>query len=84
MLSSGVQDRLNLTAEQKKRSRNLQKEIDGKINSILTEEQRKQLEEIKKGGGRAAQCQGRLIAQRSKTPDRPNGRRCSRCRAARP
>jgi Spy/CpxP family protein refolding chaperone len=54
VLSSGMQDRLKLTDEQKKQIESLQKEIDGKINSILNEEQRKQLDEIKKGGARPA------------------------------
>jgi hypothetical protein len=51
VLSSGVQERLKLSEEQKKKVEELQKELDSKINSILTEEQRKQYDEIKKGGG---------------------------------
>ncbi len=54
VLSSGMQDRLKLTDEQKKKVEDLQKEIDGKLNNILNEDQRKQLDEIKKGGGRPA------------------------------
>lgn len=51
VLSSGLQERLKLSEEQKKKVEELQKELDSKINSILTEEQRKQFDEIKKGGG---------------------------------
>lgn len=50
-LSTGLQERLKLSEEQKKKVEELQKELDSKINSILTEEQRKQLDEIKKGAG---------------------------------
>lgn len=52
ILSTGTQERLKLTDEQKKQVETLQKEIDGKLNNILNEDQRKQLDEIKKGGGR--------------------------------
>jgi Spy/CpxP family protein refolding chaperone len=54
ILSTGVQDRLKLTDDQKKKVEDLQKEIDGKLNNILNDDQRKQLDEIKKGGGRPA------------------------------
>src|SRR5262249_4229282 len=52
VLSPGLQERLGLSAGQKKKIEDLQKEIDNKVNSILTDDQRKQLEELKKGGGR--------------------------------
>jgi hypothetical protein len=44
-----LQDRLNLTAEQKEQLEGLQKEIDGKLAKILTEEQKKQLKEMREG-----------------------------------
>jgi hypothetical protein len=37
-----VQDKLNLTADQKEQVRDLQKEADGKLNTVLKEEQKKQ------------------------------------------
>ncbi len=46
-----VQERLNLTDEQKKRLGELQKEVDGKLGAILTDEQRKQLKEMEAGPG---------------------------------
>lgn len=51
VLSPGLQERLGLSAEQKKKIEDLQKDIDTKINSILTDDQRKQFDELKKGGG---------------------------------
>jgi hypothetical protein len=52
ILPSFVQERLNLTAEQKKQLEELQKEVDGKLGQILTEAQQKQLKEMQQGGGR--------------------------------
>ncbi|MBL8799973.1 MAG: Spy/CpxP family protein refolding chaperone [Planctomycetia bacterium] len=51
VLSPGLQERLKLSDEQKKKVEDLQKDLDNKINGILNDEQRKQLDEIKKGGG---------------------------------
>jgi hypothetical protein len=42
-----LQERLNLTAEQKKQLDVLQKEVNGKLDKILDEEQRKQLKEMR-------------------------------------
>jgi hypothetical protein len=42
-----LQDRLELTAEQKKKVEDLQKEVEGKLGKILTEEQNKQLKEMR-------------------------------------
>ncbi|HWY88789.1 MAG TPA: hypothetical protein VNX28_18905 [Gemmataceae bacterium] len=39
-----VQDKLNLTADQKQQVRDLQKEADGKLDTVLKDEQKKQLE----------------------------------------
>lgn len=69
VLSPGLQDRLNLSAEQKKKVEDLQKEIDNKINSILTEDQRKQLDELKKGGGRPGGANPGQANPRPKTKD---------------
>jgi outer membrane protein assembly factor BamB len=46
------QERLKLTAEQKKVVTDLQKEIDGKLAKVLTEDQNKQMKEMSAGGGR--------------------------------
>jgi hypothetical protein len=43
---------LNLTAEQKKRLDDLQKEVGSKLGEILTDEQKKQLEEMRPAFGR--------------------------------
>jgi outer membrane protein assembly factor BamB len=47
-----LQDRLNLTAEQKKQLEALQKEVDGKLDKLLTDEQRKQYKEMRERFGR--------------------------------
>lgn len=47
-----VQDQLKLTDEQKKQLEALQKDIDAKLDKLLTDEQRKQLKEMKERGGR--------------------------------
>ena len=49
VLPAGVQQRLNLTDEQKKQIDAIQKEVEAKILKVLTDEQKKQYEEIKKG-----------------------------------
>jgi hypothetical protein len=46
-----LQERLNLTPEQKKRLDALQKEVDERLGKILTAEQKKQIEEIRGGFG---------------------------------
>jgi hypothetical protein len=51
LLPPFLQDRLKLTAEQKKQLEELQKEIDSKLDKILTEEQRNQLKEMRGGFG---------------------------------
>src|SRR5205085_613218 len=45
VLPSGVQDSLKLTAEQKKKLEDLQKEVDERLGKILTEEQKKLLKD---------------------------------------
>ncbi|HTU92380.1 MAG TPA: hypothetical protein VMF69_20025 [Gemmataceae bacterium] len=52
LLPPFLQDRLKLTAEQKKQLDELQKEIDSKLGKILTAEQKKQLKEMREGFGR--------------------------------
>jgi outer membrane protein assembly factor BamB len=49
LLPPFVQDRINLTPEQKKQLEALQKEVDGKLDKILTDEQRKQYKEMREG-----------------------------------
>jgi hypothetical protein len=46
-----AQDRLELTDEQKKQVESLQKEVDAKLDKILTVEQKKQLKEMRPGPG---------------------------------
>ena len=48
MLPPEIQERLKLSEEQRDKLAKLQKEIEEKINGILTEEQKKQYEEMKK------------------------------------
>ena len=45
-----VQDQLRLTDEQKKQVADLQKDVDGKLDKILTAEQKKQLQEMRDRG----------------------------------
>jgi hypothetical protein len=46
-----LQEQLKLTAEQKKKIEELQKEVDAKLAKILTEEQKKSLQEMRPGPG---------------------------------
>ncbi len=52
VLSPRAQDTLKLTDEQKKQFEEMQKEVDAKIQKILTEEQNKRLKEMKDNAGR--------------------------------
>ncbi len=52
LLPPFLQDRLNLTDEQKKQLEALQQDVDGKLDKILTDEQRKQYKEMREGFGR--------------------------------
>lgn len=45
-----LQDRLNLKAEQKEQLNDLQKDVDGKLDKLLNEDQKKQLKETPPGG----------------------------------
>jgi outer membrane protein assembly factor BamB len=47
-----LQERLKLTAEQKKQVEGLQKEVDSKLGQILAGEQKKRLQEMREGFGR--------------------------------
>jgi Spy/CpxP family protein refolding chaperone len=51
ILSTGAQDQLKLTDEQKKKVEELQKNIDEQLNKILTEDQQKQLKDMQQGAG---------------------------------
>jgi hypothetical protein len=59
ILPSFLQDQLNLTADQKKQLEDLQKEVDGKLGKILTDEQKKQLKQMAEGPGRRGGPGGR-------------------------
>jgi len=52
VLSPRIQENLKLTDEQKKKIEELQKEVDGNIQKVLTEAQNKQLKDIKGNAGR--------------------------------
>jgi hypothetical protein len=56
ILSPGQQDTLKLSTEQRNRMAEIQKEIDAKLETLLTEDQKKQLQAMRQGptGGRAA------------------------------
>jgi hypothetical protein len=50
VLSMGLQDRLGLTDDQKARVAELQKEVDARLDKILTVEQKEQLKEMRSRG----------------------------------
>ena len=50
VLPPAVQNRLQLTDEQKKQIEAIQKEVEAKVLKVLNDEQKKQLENMKKGG----------------------------------
>jgi Spy/CpxP family protein refolding chaperone len=50
LLSPFAQDQLKLNADQKKKLEELQKEIDGKLDKILTDDQKKQLKDMARPG----------------------------------
>jgi Spy/CpxP family protein refolding chaperone len=52
ILAPAVQDRLKLTDEQKKKLEELQKDVDGKLGKILTDDQKKQLKDMQDVFGR--------------------------------
>jgi len=52
VLSPRVQDNLKLTDEQKKKIEELQKEVDASVQKLLTDEQNKQLKDLKANAGR--------------------------------
>jgi Spy/CpxP family protein refolding chaperone len=47
-----IQEQLKLTDDQKKQMADLQKEVDARLDKLLTEEQRTQLKQLKDRGGR--------------------------------
>lgn len=49
LLPAAEQTRLKLSTEQKKQLGDMQKEVDGRLAKILNDQQKKQLEELKKG-----------------------------------
>jgi poly(3-hydroxybutyrate) depolymerase len=52
VLSPRVQENLKLTDEQKKKFEELQKDVDARVQKILTDEQNKQLKDLKENAGR--------------------------------
>jgi Spy/CpxP family protein refolding chaperone len=61
LLSSSVQEKLNLTAEQKEKLAKMQKDFETKALEMLTDEQKKKLEDLKKEA-----------TQQGPRPPRPN------------
>jgi Spy/CpxP family protein refolding chaperone len=59
IMSTFMQEQLKLTDEQKKQVAELQKEVDGKMDKILTDEQREQLKKIKEAGANGGGFGGR-------------------------
>jgi hypothetical protein len=51
VLPANVQDQLRLTPEQKKQVAELQKDVEGKLEKILTQDQRAQLKNLRDGTG---------------------------------
>jgi Spy/CpxP family protein refolding chaperone len=68
ILSTGAQDQLKLTDEQKKKVEELQKTIDEQLNKILSEDQQKQLKDMQQGGG----GRGRGGRGGNNNPGKPN------------
>jgi Spy/CpxP family protein refolding chaperone len=52
ILTAGQQDTLKLSPEQKKKLEAIQKEVDAKLDKLLTDEQKKQLKEMQQGPAR--------------------------------
>jgi hypothetical protein len=50
LFSSGQQETLKLSSQQKTRMAEIQKEIDAKLETLLTEEQKRQLQAMRRGG----------------------------------
>src|SRR5207253_4414299 len=62
ILPAFLRDRLNLTAEQKKQLEKSQKDVDEKVGKVLTDEQKKQLQQPAGGFGRGGPPQpGQII-----------------------
>jgi hypothetical protein len=57
VLSAGSQDQLRLTAEQKKKVQDLQKQVDDQLKTILSADQQKQLKDMQQPGGASWQEQ---------------------------
>ncbi len=72
VLPPAVQNRLQLTDEQKKEVEKLQKEVEAKIMKILTDDQKKQLEQFKKGPIRIQPIQPNPANPRQIQPAVPN------------
>ncbi len=68
VLSTATQDQLKLTAEQKKKLEDIQKQVDEQLGKLLTEDQQKQLKELQQGGGGRGGRGGRG----GNTPGKPN------------
>src|SRR5207247_7436142 len=52
VLAGPLQERLKLTAEQKKQVAEIQKDVDARLDKLLSDEQKKQLKEMREGLGR--------------------------------
>src|SRR5206468_12980128 len=72
VLNPFLQERLNMTPEQKKHLEELQKEVDERLGKIITEEQKKQLKDMREGG------RGRFGGPWGRPPPRDQGGRENR------
>ncbi len=72
VLSTGAQDQLKLTDEQKKKLEDLQKQVDEGLSKILNADQQKQLKDMQtqQGGGRGGAGGGR--GRGGNQPNKPN------------
>jgi hypothetical protein len=73
ILPPPVQERLNLSADQKKQLEVLQKEVDDRLAKILTEDQKKQLKEMQDFGPRGPGGRGPGGPEGPGGPGRPGG-----------
>jgi mono/diheme cytochrome c family protein len=73
LLAPFLQDRLNLTPEQKNQLEELQKKVDSDLGKILTDEQKKQLKDMQGGMGRGGRGGFSSPGGPGGGPDRPGG-----------
>jgi Spy/CpxP family protein refolding chaperone len=73
VMPAPLQDALQLTGTQRKQLEELQKQVDGKLAKILTDEQKKQLKAMQQGGGGPGSFSGGPGGLPGGIPDGPGG-----------